>query len=365
MNALPAATQPFVEFASVLRANGFSIAPDQTIGFVEAVGLLGPRGIDDVRSAAIALLAIPHEREDEFEAIFRAFFYGEVASGVFEGEDEEVEAREATGATEEEQQEPGKESPGDEAAATERLARREFAPEEPEAVLARFARLAPARLPRRRSYRHAPSPSGRMLDMRRTLRIAARQDGEVFRLERRARKTRQRGIVLLIDISGSMSDRTDISLRFAHALARAADRFEAFTLGTRLTRITPALSRRNERQALDRVTALVADMDGGTRIGEALQTFLAVPRYAGFARGALVLVLSDGLERGGSEAMSDAVVRLSRRAWRIDWLSPLAIDGEVPDTTALAAIRPHLSALSDGTDLTAITDHVLNLGQAA
>lgn len=365
MTGLPAAARPFVEFPAVLRANGFAVAPDQTIGFIEAVGLLGPRGIDDVRRAAIAMLAVPHEREDEFDAIFRAFFYGETAAGVFEAEDDEVEAREPTGEAGEEEILPDEDAAGEAASAEERLARREFIPGDADAALARFGRLAPARLPRRLSYRHTPDPRGRVLDMRRTLREAARRGGEVFELATRARKTRQRRVVLLIDISGSMAERTEDSLRFAHALARAAERLEVFTLGTRLTRITPALRPRNERRALDRVGAMVADMDGGTRIGEALQAFLSVPRYAGFARGALVIVLSDGLERGGPEAMTDAVRRLSRMAWRIEWLSPLATEGYAPETAGVAAVLPYLSSLGDGSGIAAVIDHVLKLERSA
>ncbi len=364
MNVLPEAARPLVEFPSALRANGFAVSPDQTVGFIEATGLLGPRDISDVRSAALAMLAIPHERVDEFDAIFRAFFFGETATGIFEDDEPDVEAHEATGSTIEETQEPDEQVPGDEAAVAERLSRREFSHRDRVEALQRFSRLAPARLPKRRSYRYARDRRGRILDIRKTLQVAARQDGEIFELEYRKRRPRQRRVVLLIDVSGSMAERTDDYLRFAHVFSRAAERFEAFTLGTRLTRISPALRRSNVDQALDRVSSLVADIDGGTRIGEALQSFLAVPRYAGFARGALVVVLSDGLERGGPEAMVDAVRRLSRVAWRIDWISPLAMGGRDPETAAMSAIRPYLSAIADGTDMTHLAEHLLNLESA-
>ena len=361
MNVLPNATRPLVEFPSALRANGFAVSPDQTMGFIEGVGLLGPRSIEDVRSAAIAMMAIPKEREEEFDTIFRAFFFGETATGMFEDEEQDVEAHEATGSTRVEPQEPDEEKPGEEAASFERLARRDFDKRTMDEALRKFGRLAPARLPRRRSYRYASDRRGRSLDIRRTLRIAARQDGEIFELEYRKRRSRQRRIVLLMDVSGSMADRTDDYQRFAHTLSGASERLEVFTLGTRLTRVSQAFRRKNVDQALARVSALVADIDGGTRIGEALQSFLAVPRYVGFARGALVIILSDGLERGGPEAMIDAVKRLSRIAWRVDWISPLAIDGKDPETAAMSAVRPYLSDLTDGTDITKFTDHLLNL----
>src|SRR5690606_31506323 len=142
-------------------------------------------------------------------------------------------------------------------------------------------------LPKRRSRRMAASKGRGRLDMRRALREAGRRDGEVVALPALERRKRRRRVLLLIDVSGSMKDHTDTSLRFAHTLAQATDRLEVFTLGTRLTRITRALRRRNREQALARAGALVADWDGGTRLGDAMQAFLSVPRFAGFSRGAL------------------------------------------------------------------------------
>ena len=146
-----------------------------------------------------------------------------------------------------------------------------------------------------------------------------------------------------------MKERTQAHLAFAHALARAADTVEVFTIGTRLTRITRALRLRNREQALATASLLVADWDGGTRIGEALDAFLAIPRFSALARGAAVVVLSDGLERGDPAAMVDAVARFSRLAWRIVWLTPLAADsGFEPRTAGLVAARPFLDELGNG-----------------
>ena len=150
--------------------------------------------------------------------------------------------------------------------------------------------------------------AGDAFDLRRTLREAVRNDGEVMRLPRLKRRLRQRRVLLLIDVSGSMKERTEAHLRFAHALAHAVERIEVFTFGTRLTRVTRALRLKNrDAGAGARPRRIVSDWDGGTRIGDALQAFLAVPRFAGYARGALVLILSDGLERGDPAAMRDAV----------------------------------------------------------
>ncbi|QIE55794.1 VWA domain-containing protein [Pikeienuella piscinae] len=365
--ALPPAIRPFVQFAAVLREHRFAVSPDQTIDFIEGVGLLGPRSIEDVRSAARALFAIPPEREAEFDALFRAIFFGQTIAAPAPSEDDdegETEAHEPGGEIEIEAEEDEEEA-GAEATVVERLSHREIVGAEDEA-LARFARLAPERLPRRRSYRRARARKGDQPDIRRAIRAAARRDGEIMVLPRRRRKERQRRIVLLIDVSASMKAETDAALRFAHALAQAADRVEIFTLGTRLTRITPALAPAGREQALARAASLIADIDGGTRIGDALQAFLAVPRYAGFARGAAVIVLSDGLERGDPAEMVDAVRRLSRAAWTLDWLTPLKADADfAPRTGALSAILPYLDQLGAGGRVEAVADHVLNIARAS
>ena len=365
---LPRAVRPFVEFPAILRAHGFAAAPDQTIGFLSAIALLGPRRMNDIRRAALAMLAVPHEREPEFDALFRAFFLGQtVAAATDSGSDDDaVDAYEPTRGDGEVLEAEDESEAGAEATLVERLSQRAFAPRDDDAVLASFAKVAPLRLPRRLSFRRVAARRGGVLDMRRTLREAVRRDGEVFVLKWLRRKTRQRRVVLLIDVSGSMKERTDGSLRFAHALAQAAERVEVFTLGTRLTRITAALAVADRDRALAQTGRMVADFDGGTRIGEALQAYLAVPRFAGHARGASVVVLSDGLERGGDEAMVDAVVRLKRIAWRVDWLSPLAGDPAFsPRTGALAKLSSHLGGIGDGSDLAAICAQVLNLARAA
>jgi uncharacterized protein len=123
---------------------------------------------------------------------------------------------------------------------------------------------------------------------------------------------------------------------------------------------------RNVDQALSAAANAVSDFDGGTRIGEALQAFLAVPRFAGFARGSVTIVLSDGLERGDPDAMIDAVHKLSRRSWKLSWLTPLAANpGYRPQTRGLSAVLPFLDDLSDGSSVEALCQHVLMLARRA
>lgn len=367
---LPRAARPFVEFPTLLRANGFAVAPEQTQAFITAVGLLGPKDMSDIRRAAHATLAPPYERQEEFDTLFGAFFEGRLiaADMVGESEDEDTRVQDEREGTFEPLTTDDEQESGQQASLTEALTQRDFESRSESDVLAHFARHAPSRLPKRKVRRRARASKGDRYDMRSSMREAVRTEGDVMRLPRLQRKQRQRPVLLLIDVSGSMKEHTDSYLRFAHTLSRAVERFEVFTIGTRLTRVTRALQHRNRDQALAAAGGTVSDWDGGTRLGDALQAFLAIPRFAGFARGALVLVLSDGLERGDHGAMTDAVVRLSRRAWKMHWLTPLAgASGFVPATAALKSVLPVLDGLADGSTLESICDHVLDLarGQAA
>ena len=242
----------------------------------------------------------------------------------------------------------------------EALAERRFSPGGPSDALRRLAREAPTRLPRRRGHRRMRARRGPWADLRRTLRETARNDGEVMRLGRLKRRARPRKMLLLIDVSGSMKARSEDNLRLAHTLVQATPNVEVFTFGTRLTRVTRALRLKRREQALAAAAHLVSDWDGGTRIGDALQAFFAVPRFGGYARGAAVVILSDGLERGDLSALRDAVAKLSRRAWRLSWLTPLATGaGFVPQTEALIAIRRFVDDMADGGSNAAVVAHVL------
>lgn len=364
----PRATQPFFDFATVLRQNGFPVAPDQTGTFVEAVGLLGPKSIQDIHRAGLATLAPPPERRAEFDALFRAVFLGQsIAAPARSGDDDDdLEAfDDRDGAMPPPEPEELTES-GAEATPTERLGSRAFGESAMAAALTRIRRRAVTDLPKRIIRRRSRARRGDRPDIRRALRTASRRDGEVLTLPWLRRRLGQRRLLLLVDVSGSMKDQTDAAMRVAHALTRAADQCETFTLGTRLTRVTRALRLRNPARALDAASGLVADWDGGTRLGDALEAFLAVPRFSGLARGALVVIVSDGLERGEPDALIAAMTRLSRMAWSILWVSPIVGEtGPAPQTEAMRAVLPFIDRLGDGRDGAALADEILTFGRTA
>lgn len=358
---LPEEASHLAAFARLLRAAGFAVAPEQVVTFLDAVRILGPRSMDDIREAALATLAPGPDRRPEFDALFRAWFWGEAVAASAGDSDEETRIKDDRG-THEQQPLPGERVSGGElTSASERLAGREF--QAVDAGLSRFVRALPGALPTRRSFRMAGSKRGRP-DLRRSLRAIVASDGDIPRALLRQRPKVQRRILLLIDISGSMKLHTEAHLQLAHAVVRTAERAEAFTLGTRLTRITAALRIADRDRALAQVAETVEDWDGGTRIGPTLLALLSVPRFAAFARGASIIILSDGLERGGHAEMELAFRRLKARAFRLSLLTPLAADPRFrPRTAALAAILPHLDDLADGSGIWPVADFILSLAQ--
>lgn len=364
MSALPRAAAPLLGFGRLLRRFGFPVAPEQVSGFMQAVTLLGPRSMADIREAALATLAPTPDRRDEFEAHFQSYFYGNT-SAVVEGDtDEETRIKDDGGANDEqinaEQQEEG----GELSSAMEQLSAREFRRDHD--GLTAFRRKLASALPARRSFRTVRTHSRGKLDLRRSLREIVSADGDVPWPLLRRRQTVPRKLLMLIDISGSMKLHTSDYLKLAHAAVQGADRAEIFTFGTRLTRITGALRIRDREQALDRAAAQVDDWDGGTRMGPTLLAFLSVPRFSAFARGAAIVILSDALERGDHAELETAIRRLSARAFRLSLATPLAGDPRFrPATAALRAILPVLDDLVDGSSIAGLCDFILSLARPA
>jgi uncharacterized protein with von Willebrand factor type A (vWA) domain len=365
VKALPRAARPFIGFARHIRHFGFPVAGEQAIAFMRGVTLLGPRSMEDVRQAALATLAPPHDRIAEFDALFRTFFHGEATVTAGTEGDEDAEIKDDAGVEREgDRPELRLEESGEAASALERLGHRTFRSDRE--TLTAFRRALPSALPRRRSFRPVRARSRGTLDLRRALRSIVRADGDVPEPPFRRRPSISRKLLILIDISGSMKRHTGDCLKLAHSAVQAADRVEVFTLGTRLTRITRALGVRDPGAALERVSALVEDWDGGTRLGPTLLAFLSVPRFAAFARGAAVLLLSDGLERGDYAEMETAIRRLGARAFRLSLATPLAGDPRFsPRTAALKAILPYLDDLIDGSSLPGLADFMLTLARPA
>ncbi|TGQ69824.1 VWA domain-containing protein [Mesorhizobium sp. M00.F.Ca.ET.186.01.1.1] len=364
MSALPREAAPFLGFGRLLRRYGFAIAPEQVTGFMQAVTLLGPRSMNDIREAALATLAPPPDRRAEFEAHFQSHFYGNTSAVSASEADEETRIKDDGGADDEQIKAEHSREGGELSSALEQLSTRDF--QRNDNGLTAFRRKLSAALPARRSFRTVHTHSRGKLDLRRSLREIVSADGDIPSPLLRRRQTVPRKLLILIDVSGSMKLHTADYLKLAHAAVQGTDRAEIFTFGTRLTRITTALRIRDRDRALARASAQVDDWDGGTRMGPTLLAFLSVPRFSAFARGAAVVILSDALERGGHAEMETAMRRLSARAFRLSLATPLAGDPRFrPVTAALSAILPVLDDLVDGSSVKGLTDFILSLARPA
>jgi uncharacterized protein with von Willebrand factor type A (vWA) domain len=221
-------------------------------------------------------------------------------------------------------------------------------------------RLAGAlrRTRRLRATRHAGA-RGSQPDLRRTVRRALRTGGELARPLERAPGSRPRRVVLLVDVSGSMEPYARALLRFAHAAVVGRRSVEAFALGTRLTRLTRALSTHDPDEGLQRVMDAVLDWSGGTRLGDGLRRFNDDWGTRGMARGAVVVLLSDGWDRGDPAQLADEMRRLRRVAHRIVWVNPLkATPGYAPLARGMAAALPHVDEFVEGHSIAALQDLV-------
>ncbi|MDP9397063.1 MAG: VWA domain-containing protein, partial [Actinomycetota bacterium] len=192
------------------------------------------------------------------------------------------------------------------------------------------------------------------VDPRRTVRATLQRGGEPD-LRHHGRTRRPRRLVLLLDVSGSMTPYADVLLRFAHVAARRRAGAEVFTLGTRLTRVTRDIHGTDADTCLAAVAAAVPDWSGGTRLGELLKAFLDRWGQRGTARGAVVVVASDGWERGDASLLGEQMARLHRLAHRVVWVNPhKGKAGYAPLTAGMAAALPHVDRFVEGHTLAAL-----------
>lgn len=242
----------------------------------------------------------------------------------------------------------------------EALARRSFAAldrGEMRRVAAVIDRLA-LKLATRKGRRLRPARRGNRVDLRRSLRQAVRHDGEILRPARRRRRIERPRIVLLCDVSGSMERHSRFLLRFLLVAGRGTD-VESFVFATRLTRLTPRLRGARPDRVLEELSERVPDWSGGTRIGESLDRFLEEHGRSLLGRKTVVVIMSDGLDRGDVERLEHAMRGIRRRARKVIWLNPLlATRGYEPEARGMKAALPHVDEFAPGHSLEALRDLV-------
>lgn len=370
-------------FGHLLHEAGVPVTPERSARFAQAVMLAGPRSHAELSALGKTTLLSSHDQYEVFDAVFSQVFRGVVDFAEFRGDsatpppppaaipaDDRApsDSEEREGASESRPQaSPGNPGESDEpdddeetilaaVSTQERLGDKDFAACSPDelallnALIERFPLVAPTRLARR-ERRH---PAGRSLDMRATLRAAHRTMGDPVRRVHRRRTERPRRVVLIADVSGSMEPYARVYLHLMRGAVRAL-RAEAFVFATRLTRLTRQLGMTHPDVAYRKAASAAPDWSGGTRIGSALKTFVDDYGRRGMARGAVVVIVSDGWEIEDPELVGQAMQQLSRLAFHIIWVNPRkAAVGYRPLVGGMAAALPYVDTFVSGHSLRAL-----------
>ncbi|HEV7974495.1 vWA domain-containing protein [Amycolatopsis sp.] len=355
-----------VDFARALRAAGLAVGSGDVLTFCAAMAPLDPTDLVDLYWAGRTTLVIRHEDIATYDRVFRGFFLGAsdpvrellMLKSRSDAETQAVLNLPATEPPGDDQEEPA--MLGLMASDVEALKHRSFSACTAEELAALRRIMARIRLtpPKRRTRRTRPARSGRSPDLRRTVRESLRMFGEPAELYWRQRKVRLRPLILILDVSGSMADYSRNLLQFAHSAKRAAAKVEVFCFGTRLTSVTTALKTRSPDIALEQAAKVVFDWEGGTRIGDSLDVFVRQWGRRGLCRGGIVVICSDGLDRGDPDVLATSMERLSRLCHRIVWLNPHKGDDRDfhPSTLGMMVAAPHVDLMLSGHDLSSLEE---------
>ena len=371
-----------------LHEGGVPVTPARAADFARALALVQPITRRRLYWTARAVLVSDPSHVPAFDAVFFSVFG---APDRDEGFDP-VDARTAPASADTRPESDHKTSPGGEgregmtspapgagsgedavevevplamASDEERLATRNFDSLEPGelAQLYQLMRSLHLATPLRRTRRYEKGRGGQRIDMRRTLRTSLRTAGDPIRLARRHRRLVRRRLVMLCDISGSMEPYARAYLQFLTCAAGSGPQAEAFVFATRLTRLTRALSSRNPERAIQRAATAAPDWSSGTRIGDALKAFNDRHGRRGMARGAVVVILSDGWERGDPMLVGLQMERLARLAHRVVWVNPrVSASGFSVRAGGMVAALPHCDALVSGHSFEALAEVVEAIG---
>jgi uncharacterized protein with von Willebrand factor type A (vWA) domain len=342
-----------MRFARLLRRAGLEVESGQTATFLRALTLLGLDRRADVRAAGRAIFVRRRDDQSLYEAAFDLFWRRRGPASELSSRLPRIrqDHRGPAGEAGTEDAFPDEVLPAVSPAgssAREILRRADFAaltPEEARDAQAMLEALRP-RLPVRSARRSRSGRRGHRPAARTMLRHALATGGEALRWRWLRRTVRPRPIVLICDISGSMERYSRFMLRFAHALQRSGAPVEVFVFGTRLTRITRQLRVRSPDAALRRVAERVVDWSGGTRIGESLHDLNRRWVRRTIRSGAIVLLVSDGWDRGDPTLLAREMATLHRSCHRLLWIDPLAArPGFEPSTVGLRAALPHVDEL--------------------
>jgi uncharacterized protein with von Willebrand factor type A (vWA) domain len=374
-----------MHFARLLRRTGLPVGPAETVAAAQALGHIDIANRTSVHSALRSVMVHRHEHQDLFDQAF-SLFWRNPDAGKFAAILAAMEGR----APDEEKAPPGSRRIAEALAAAKERPPREDSPQQIDATLTVSEReklsqmdfeamsakdigrakheIQKLRLPldERRTRRWRASAAGRRTDLKATIRASLRTGGEIFDLSRTKRIVKPPPLVVLCDISGSMSRYAQILLHFIHSVANDRDRVSVFLFGTRLTNISRQLRHRDPEIAFEMVAKLIPDWSGGTRIGEALEKFNKTWSRRVLGQGAVVLLVTDGLDRDGAAGLADNMARLHRSCRRLIWLNPLLRwDGFSPKTQGAKAMLPHVDEFRPVHNLASLSTLISSLSAPA
>ncbi len=353
-----------MHFARLLRRAGLPVGPAETLAGQQALSLVDLGNRAEARTALRTAMLHRHEHQDVFDQAFNLFWRDPtaaeqaVAMTLLEAQKEKRQDRappgsrrvaEAMAKPREAKSRSEDEPPVQDAVLTvsdhERLQRMDFEAMSAEEIAEAKREIRRLLLPLdlRRTRRLRADPLGPVTDLRRTIRQSLRQGGEILTIARNRQVTRPPPLVVLCDISGSMSRYSQILLHFLHAVTNDRDRVHVFLFGTRLSNVTRQLRHRDPEAAFQMVSHVVPDWSGGTRIGDALETFNRLWARRVLAQGAIVLLITDGLDRDGARGLAENMDRLHRSCRRLIWLNPLLRwAGFEPKSQGIRAMLPYV-----------------------
>lgn len=362
----PTADDLAVAFARVLRGAGLVAPIDSVLTFTEALAATGLDRRDPVYWAGRATLVRRPEDIELYDRAFAVFWERRSNSDELTPVEEQRLTLAVDTGEEDSDDDDTASDPSDDPtielrfSAAEVLRNKDFtaySTDELREAQVLMSRLRLVGVPRDSRRLVTTRRGGARPDLRRTVRSALRAGGEPIRRHRRDPGERLRRLVLVLDVSGSMEPYARALLRFVQAAVAGRQRVEAFALGTRLTRVTRELSSRDPDRALARASERVVDWSGGTRIGDCLRQFNDEWGVRGMARGAIVVVLSDGWDRGDPAVLAEQMARLQRVAFRVVWVNPLKVTpGYAPLARGMAAALPYVDDFVEGHSVAAMEE---------
>ena len=352
----------FVEFGAFLREAGLGVGTDDVITFCQGTAELDPTDVMDIYWSGRTTLVRLKDQIPTYNAKFREFFL-DIKDDEPDQRKVKIKSSSSTAATIEiPSVEPGAPGNGEEetkmghmASASDTWKNKAFVQCTPTELntlrkLISTLRVSP---PVRQTRRIKPKLRGSKMHMRKMVRETLRTFGDPNTLFFTQRKIKLRPIVFILDVSGSMADYSRNLLQFAYSARRANAKVEVFCFGSRLTRITKSLSKRTPDEAMELAGNEVLDWDGGTRIGDSLKSYVRDWGRTRIGRGAIVIICSDGLDRGYPEVLAKAMEDLSRLSYRILWMNPHKGDAKnfEPNTLGMIVADPFIDEVFSGHNL--------------